>query len=160
MTTSHMSKVFVFVLTLTMGSIGTSLPAAAEVHPLPDILTDIERHIGELSINIEGIADRIEFLRKAPTSKDPLLQEVLNLDIRGWEVHQEQWKLQLEHLRFAEGLLRKVHDHPEEKSEALKAWQSHIKEFKTAMHEFRQQRAGIEVLRIETGSELLEQYLR
>ena len=160
MTTSHLTKTFALVLSLTVGIIGTTWAASGDPHPLPAILTDIERHIGELTINIEDISDRVEFLREAPASKDPLLQEVLNLDIRGWEVHQEQWKLQLEHLRFAEGLLRKVHDHPEEKSGAFTAWQNHIKEFKTGMHEFRQQRAGIEVLRIETGTQLIEQYLR
>jgi len=160
MTTSHLTKVFAFVLSLTVGILGTAWAASDAIHPLPAILTDIERHIKQLTINIEDISDRIEFLRKAPASKDPLLLEVLNLDIRGWEVHQEQWKLQLEHLRFAEGLLRKVHDHPEEKPGALKAAQIHSKEYKAAMHEFRQQRAGIEVLRIETGSELLEQYFR
>lgn len=160
MTTSHLMKTFAFVLSLTMGIIGTTWAASDDAHPLPDILTDIERHIGELTINIEKISDRIEFLRKSPSSKDPLIQEVLSLDIRGWELHQEQWKLQLEHLRLTEGLLRKVHGHPEEKSAAFTAWQTHIKEFKRAMHEFRQQRAGVEVSRIETETQLIEQYLR
>jgi len=90
MTTSHLTKTFALVLSLTVGIVGTTWAASGDSHPLPAILTDIERHIGELTINIEGISDRIEFLRKAPASKDPLLQEVLNLDIRGWEVHQEQ----------------------------------------------------------------------
>ena len=160
MTTSHMSKVFVFVLALTVGGVGTSLAAAAKAHPLPDILIDIERHIEELTFNIEKVSDRIEFLHGAPTSKDPLIEELRNLDLRGWEIHQEQWKRQLDGLRFTEQLLRKIHDHPEEKSVAFKAWQSHIKEFKAAMHEFRQQRAGVEVLRIDTATELIEQYLR
>lgn len=160
MTTSHLMKTFALVLSLTVGILGTAWAESDAIYPLPAILTDVERHIKQLTINIEDNSDRIEFLRKAPASKDPLLQEVLNLDIRGWEVHQEQWKLQLEHVRFAEGLLRKVLDHPEEKPGALKAAQIHNKEYKAAMDEFRQQRAGIEVLRIEKGSELLEQYLR
>jgi hypothetical protein len=159
-TTSRMTKIFALVLTLTMGIVGTSLATGEAMHPLPSIITDIERHIAELTINIEKISDRMKFLREAPDSKDPLIQEVRNLDLRGWELHQEQWKLQLDQLRVTEGLLRRVHAHPEEKSGAFTAWQNHMKEFKTAMHEFRQQRAGIEVLRIETGSELLEQYLR
>jgi hypothetical protein len=160
MSTSHLTKTFALVLSLTVGIIGMTWAASDDTHPLPDILTDIERHIGELTINIEKISDRIEFLRKAPTSKDPLIEELRNLDIRGWETHQEQWKRQLEGLRFTEGLLRKVLDHPEEKSAAFTAWQNHIKEFKAAMHEFRQQRAGVEVLRIETATQLIEQYLR
>lgn len=160
MTTSHMSKVFVFVLTLTMWSMGASLAAAEEIHPLPSILTDIERHIGELTINMKKISDRMKFLREAPTSKDPLIQEVRNLDLRGWEIHQEQWKIQLDGLRFTEQLLRKVQAHPEEKAAAFKDWQAHVKPFKEAMNEYRQQRAGIEVLRIETEVKLIEQYLR
>jgi hypothetical protein len=160
MSMSRMTNVFALVLSLTVGILGTAWAESDAIYPLPAILTDVERHIEQLTINIEEVSDRIEFLRKAPASKDPLLLEVLNLDIQGWEVHREQWKLQLEHVRFAEGLLRKVLDHPEEKPGALKAAQTHRKEYEAAMHEFRQQRGGIEVLRIEKGGELLEQYLR
>ena len=133
MTTLRMAKVFALVLTLNMGSIGISLAVAEEQHPLPSIITDIERHIAELTINIEKISDRMNFLREVPLSNDPLIQEVRNLDLRGWELHQKQWKLQLDQLRFTEELLRKVHDHPEEKSGALQSWLSQIKEFKEAM---------------------------
>jgi len=160
MSTSRMTHVFAMVLTLTLGIIGTSLAATGEMHPLPSILTDIERHIAELTINIEKISDRMKFLREAPASNDPLIQEVRNLDLRGWELHQEQWKMQLDGLRFTEGLLRRVHDHPEEKPEALQAWLGRLKEFKAAMNDYRQQRAGVEVLRIETEVKLIEQYLR
>ena len=102
----------------------------------------------------------MKFLREAPASNDPLIQEVRNLDLRGWELHQEQWKMQLDGLRFTEGLLRKVHDHPQEKPEALQAWLGRLKEFKAAMNDYRQQRAGVEVMRIETEVKLIEQYLR
>jgi hypothetical protein len=160
MSMSRMTNVFALLLTLTMGIMGTSLAANEEMHPLPSIITDIERHIAELTINIEKISERMKFLREAPDSKDPLIQEVRNLDLRGWELHQEQWKLQLDGLRFTEGLLRKVQNHPEEKPEALQSWLGRLKEFQVAMNDFRQQRAGIEVLRIETEAKLIEQYFR
>jgi chromosome segregation ATPase len=160
MTTSHRTNIVAFVLTLTMGLMGASLAAAEEIHPLPSIITDIEHHIAELTINIEKISDRMKSLREAPASKDPLIQEVRNLDLKGWELHQEQWKLQLDQLRMTEELLRKVHDYPEEKSGALQTWVKQINEFKKAMSEYRQQRAGIEELRIETEAKLIEQYLR
>ena len=160
MSMSRMTNIFAMVLTLTMGIIGTALAANEEKHPLPFIIMDIERHIAELTINIEKISDRMQFLREAPDSKDPLIQEVRNLDLRGWELHQEQWKLQLDGLRFTEGLLRKIQDHPEEKPEALQTWHGRLEEFKKAMNDYRQQRAGIEVLRIETEGKLIEQYLR
>jgi len=160
MTTSHLAKSFALGLILTMGITGTSLATAEEIHPLSSIITDIEHHIAELTINIEKISDRMKLLREVPASKDPLIQEVKNLDLRGWELHQEQWQLQLDGLRFTEGLLRKVHEHPEEKPEALQAWLGRLKEFKAAMNQYRQQRAGIEVLRIETEAKLIEQYLR
>ena len=160
MSMSRMTHIFAMVLTLTMGIMGNSMAANEEMHPLPFIITDIERHIAELTINIEKVSDRMKFLREVPDSNDPLIQEVRNLDLRGWELHQEQWKLQLDGLRFTEGLLRKVQDHPEEKPEALQAWRSRLQEFKEAMNDYRQQRAGIEVLRIETESKLIEQYLR
>lgn len=160
MTMSRMTNIFAVVLTLTMGIIGTALAANEEKHPLPFIIMDIERHIAELTINLEKISDRMKFLREVPDSKDPLIQEVRNLDLRGWELHQEQWKLQLDGLRFTEGLLRKIQDHPEEKPEALQTWLGRLEEFKKAMNDYQQQRAGIEVLRIETEGKLIEQYLR
>jgi len=160
MSMSRMTNVFALVLTLTMGIIGTSFAANEAMHPLPSIITDIERHIAELTINIEKISDRMKFLREAPVSSDPLIQEVRDLDLRGWEIQQEQWQMQLDGLRFTEGLLRKVHDHPEEKPEALQAWLGRLKEFKGKMNDYRQQRAGVEVMRIETEAKLIEQYLR
>lgn len=157
---SHVTNAFTMVLTFTMILTGTSLSTAGEMHPLPSIITDIEHHIAELTVNIEKISDRMKFLREAPASNDPLIQEVKNLDLRGWELHQEQWKMQLDQLRSTEKLLRRVHAHPEEKSQALQAWLSQIKPFKEAMQEYREQRAGVEVLRIETEVKLIEQYLR
>ncbi|GJL69895.1 MAG: hypothetical protein NPIRA06_25300 [Nitrospirales bacterium] len=160
MSVSRITNIFALVLTLTMGIIGSSLAANEEMHPLPSIISDIERQIAELTINIEKISDRIKFLHEIPDSKDPLIQEVRNLDLRGWELHQEQWKVQRDGLRFTEELLRKVQDHPEEKPEALQAWLGRLKEFKETMNDYRQQRAGIEVLRIESEVKLIEQYLR
>jgi hypothetical protein len=160
MNMSRMTNVFALLLTLTIGIMGTSLVAAEEMHPLPSIIMDIERHIAELRINIEKISDRMKFLREIPESKDPLIQEVRNLDLRGWELHQEQWKLQLDGLQFTEQLLRKIQDHPEKKPEALQTWLGRLEEFKKAMNDYQQQRAGIEVLRIETEGKLIEQYLR
>ncbi|MDT3776755.1 hypothetical protein PJI16_04175 [Nitrospira sp. MA-1] len=155
-----MTNIFALVLTFTMGIIGTSMAANEEIHPLPAILSDIERQIAELTINIKKISDRIQFLHEVPDSKDPLIQEVRSLDLRGWELHQEQWKVQRDGLKFTEEILRKVQDHPEEKPEALQAWLDRLKEFKERMNDYRQQRAGIEVLRIETEVKLIEQYLR
>ncbi|HNP60074.1 MAG TPA: hypothetical protein PKM72_04480 [Nitrospirales bacterium] len=155
-----MTNIFALVLTLTMGIIGSSLAANEEMHPLPSILSDIERQIAELTINIEKISDRIKYLHEIPDSKDPLIQEVRNLDLRGWELHQEQWKVQRDGLRFTEKLLRKIQDHPDEKPEALQTWLGRLKEFKETMNDYRQQRAGIEVLRIESEVKLIEQYLR
>jgi len=160
MSMSRMTNIFALVLTLTMGIIGNSFAATEAMHPLPSIITDIERHIAELTINIKKISDRMKFLREAPVSSDPLIQEVRDLDLRGWEIQQEQWQMQLDGLRFTEGLLRKVHDHPEEKPEALQAWLGRLKEFKEKMNDYRQQRAGVEVMRLETEVKLIEQYLR
>jgi hypothetical protein len=157
---SHVTNVFTLVLTFTMMLTGTSLSTAGEMHPLPSIITDIEHHIAELTVNIEKISDRMKFLRESPASNDPLIQEVKNLDLRGWELHQEQWKMQLDQLRMTEELLRRVHAHPEEKSQALQTWLSQVTTFKEAMQGYREQRAGVEVLRIETEVKLIEQYLR
>ena len=160
MTTSHMTKIFALALTLALGIPGGAFAASDSSYPLASILTDIEGHIAELTLNIDQVSDRIKFLRGAPPSKDPLIQEILDLDIRGWELHKEQWNYQLENLRFTEEILRKVQEHPEGKPEALKAWHTRLRKFHEAMEQYRQQRAGVEVLRLETAAQLIEQYLR
>lgn len=101
-------NVLLVVSTVILTGMGTESALAEEIRPLQSILSDVERRIGELTINLDDIRKRIEFLEKLPVTHDPVIQELRALDLQGWTLHLEQWNLQLEHLRFAETMLRQV----------------------------------------------------
>ncbi len=107
-------KVLLVVLTVILTGMANGLALAEEMWPLQTILSDVEKHIGELTINLAGIQKRIDFLHNLPSTHDPVIQELRKLDLQGWTVHLEQWDLQLEHLRFAETMLRQVQGLPGE----------------------------------------------
>ncbi len=161
MTTSYMTKISAFVLILTMGILGTTMAASDKGHPLEEVLEDLANHIGELTLNIDKLSKEMEFLRsRTPNSKDPLIQDILDLDLKGWEIHQEQWNMELEHLQFTEGLLQKALAHPEEKPQLLQTWLIHKDKYLANLQVYREQRTSIEKQRKQTGAQLVEQYLR
>ena len=126
--------------------------------PIDDMLSNLKQHIAELSGNIEKIAHRKDFLGEAPKTKDPIIQKLRKLDLQGWELHQDQWELQHEHLRFVEELLQKVKMNPESKPQLLDKWKSHEQGYEDNLNAYRQQRHVIEEKRIQTEGKLVERY--
>ena len=119
-------------LLLFIGGSWVPLAASETIRPLNLILLDLDKHIGELTINVEEVAERIEVLRAMPPSEDPVIQELRKLDLEGWELHEEQWRLQLQHLKFTEDLLKKFREGSGEKAELLKIWIDQEREYETA----------------------------
>lgn len=150
----------VLVCTLVIGGSWTALAAAESIRPLNLILLDLEKHIGELTINIEDVAERIEVLRATPPINDPIIQELRNLDLEGWELHEEQWRLQLKHLRFTENLLKQLHETKGDKADLLKTWIDHEREYETALEAYRDKRHVIEGARLQKEGKMIERYLR
>jgi hypothetical protein len=130
------------------------------IRPLNLILLDLDKHIGELTVNIEDVAERIEVLRAMPLIDDPIIQELRKLDLKGWELHEEQWRLQLNHLKFTEDLLKKFDAGSGDKAELLKIWINHEREYETALEAYRDKRHGIEGARLQKEGQMIERYLR
>jgi len=145
---------------LFIGGSWPLLVASETIRPLNLILLDLDKHIGELTINLEDVAERIEVLRAMPPIDDLIIQELRKLDLKGWELHEEQWRLQLKHLKFAEDLLQKFHNGSGGKSELLKIWIDNEREYETALEAYRDKRHAIEGARLQKEGKMIERYLR
>ena len=126
--------------------------------PIDEMLMNLKHHIEELSGNIEKISHRKDFLGEAPKTKDPIMKELRKLDLQGWELHEDQWELQHEHLLFVEDLLKKAKATPASKPQLLEQWRSHEQAYEKSLETYRQQRHVIEEERIQTEGKLVERY--
>lgn len=151
-------KVLLVVLTVLLTGLGTGSANAEEMRPLQSILSDVERHIGELTINLDDIKKRIDFLHNLPSTNDPVIQELRALDLQGWTLHLEQWNLQLEHLRFAEAMLRQVQGIPGDHHELKAEWRNHESQYRTSLEGYRRQRDTMEERRLITEGHMFERY--
>ena len=60
------TSLVLMVLTLFLMGMGNERAIAAEIRPVETIINDVKKHIGELTINVESIKKRIEFLQALP----------------------------------------------------------------------------------------------
>lgn len=153
------------VLALALPSCA-SLPASQRdiVEPLqhtPEtVMGLIDRHLSQLSRNIDDLNDRMADLKHMPDTPDPTIRDLRALDLAGWQLHQQQWILQREHLQFARMQLQRATDHPNEKAQLQQEWTKHEQEFEAALDDFRQQRHALEKKRLQVEAELIDRYLR
>jgi predicted nucleic acid-binding Zn-ribbon protein len=124
------------------------------------IISDLERHITELQSNISKIAYRMVHLEEAPKTNDPLIQQLRDLDFKGWTLHEEQWKLQLTHLRFAEELLREVQKTGQGASHLFKKWGEQRQQYENNLETYRHQRHAIEEQRLQIEGKMIGRYLQ
>ena len=156
----RMTKMLVLVGMLLIGGSWATLSASDGIRPLETILSDLERHIAELTLNIEKMSERMELLRETPPTDDPVIQELRVLDLKGWELHDEQWRLQLKHLKYAEEVLRAFHTSSGDKSQLSAQWRDHEREYESALDTYRNKRHAIERERLQKEGKMIERYLR
>ncbi len=155
----RMKVLLIFLMGIFTGMV-TGSALAEEIRPLQSILGDVERHIGELTINLDGIKKRIDFLHKLPATNDPVIQDLRTLDLQGWSLHLDQWKLQLEHLRYVEAMLRQVQGIPGDHHELKAAWRLHENQYLSSLESYRRQRDTIEERRLIAEGHMFERYLQ
>ena len=155
------TKMFVLVgLLMVFAGNWPSWAASDSIRPLETILLDLEKHIAELTLNIEKISERIALLRETPPTKDPIIQKLRELDVKGWELHEEQWRLQLAHLKFAEDILKQFHSGSGDKAQLLTKWIDHEREYEGSLAAYRDKRHAIEGERLQKEGQMIERYLR
>ena len=159
----YLTKIMPMVLTVVIVSLVGDLSRAAgnpeDIRPLPSVLQDIEKHIAELTSNLEPIKKRVEFLHSLPPTHNPVIQELRDLDLKGWELHLEQWRLQLDHLRFTKSLLEKARSGGNEDQSLKTEWRVHESGYRDNLETYRQKRNAIEEARLVTEGRMFERYL-
>ena len=156
--------VFGFVLMLVLEACaGTRAPQ--DVVAPRELTTEttigmLDTHLIQLTRNIEGLNDRIADLKNMPDTPDPTVRELRALDVAGWELHEQQWVMQREHLSFARTQLMRVTESPGDKTQLLQEWSKHEEAFETAMEDFRRQRHALEQKRVQVEAQFIERFLR
>lgn len=134
------------------------------VQPLeqtPDTVVGmLDKHLAELDRNIAELNERMADLKHMPDTPDPTIRELRALDLAGWELHQQQWILQREHLQFARTQLRQVSQSPGDKPRLHGEWTKHEEAFEAAMQDFRQQREALEQKRLQVEAQFIDNFLK
>jgi len=146
--------------TITIGCSGTAGAERKEPSSPDPMLGMLHKGILQLTMNIDGLTKRMGELRHFPDTTDPTLRELRALDLSGWELHQQQWLIQRDHLQFAYELLQRAKASPAEKPQFLERWIKHEQEFEKVMGDFRQQRHAMEQQRLQLEAQGVERELR
>jgi len=143
-------------------ALGCSGPTVApEGQPSVDPVVEmLHRGILELNGNIDELDQHITELQTMPAVSDPRIQELRALDLLGWQLHQQQWLLQREHLMFALNQIQRVRAKPHEKLGIRTQWTTRQQQFVTVLDDLRAQRLTMERKRLEVESDILERYFK
>lgn len=155
-------KTFMLVL-LVIGVMGCATQASAGHTPVDtdnSVLGMLDRGLTQITANIDALSQRITTLQQVSEITDPILRELRALDLSGWQLHQQQWLLQRDHLQFAKTQLLQANERPHEKSMLLARWSEHEQQYERALEEIRQQRQNLERERFQVEARLIERALR
>jgi hypothetical protein len=129
-------------------------------HPSDMVVGMLNLHLAQLNTSLEGYNRQIAQLQHMPETPDPILRELRTLDLAGWQLHQQQFAFQRDHLRFALDQLQRAKTDPGEKAQILDRWVKQEQTYEAAVNDFRQQRYALERKRLELEGELVRRYLR
>jgi hypothetical protein len=133
---------------------------APKQHTPETVVGMIDRHLQQLNKSMEMLDERIADLKSMPDVADPTIRELRALDLAGWQLHQQQWLLQREHLQYARVQLLRATEHPDDKPQLQAAWTTHEQEFEAALDDFRQQRHALEKKRLQVEAQLIDRHLK
>lgn len=130
--------------------------------PPPDdpVIGLLSKGITQLNVNINTVSKRMNDVQQASTGSDPALQELQALDLSGWQLHQQQWILQRDHLVLTRDTLQRGQLSQEEKAQVLAQWQQHRRQYVKALEDLRQQRQQLESKHLEVEARLIERRLQ
>ncbi len=140
-----------------VGSGSAQREPAVTDDPVIDLLG---KGITQLSVNIDTVPRRINDVQQESVGTDPALQELQALDLSGWQLHQQQWVLQRDHLVLTRDTLERVQRSQEEKAQLLNQWQLHRRQYVKALENLRQQRHQLESKHLEVEARLIERRLQ
>jgi chromosome segregation ATPase len=139
---------------------GTSQANRETVPPEDPVIGLLSKGITQLNVNINALSKRMNDVHQASTGTDPALRELQALDLSGWQLHQQQWILQRDHLIAARESLRRASGQPGQKKQLLDQWQQHQQQYVKALEELRQERQKLENKHLEVEARLIEHRLQ
>lgn len=150
------------IVTLVMGT-GCAGPATGTRDTIPPgdpAIGLLSKRITQLTVNLNGLSKRLSEAPPMPAESDATLQELRELDLSGWQLHQKQWGLQRDHLVLARDQLEKAKKNPGDKPQLLNTWRQRQQEYQAALEEIYQQRQQLEQKHLEAEAQLIERRLR
>lgn len=120
----------------------------------------LDKGITHLNVNIKALSKRMSDVQQASAGTDPVLQELQALDLSGWQLHEQQWVLQRDHLVFARGILQQASKNPGEKGQLLTQWREQRRDYLKALEDLRHQRQHLEDTHLEVEARLVERGLQ
>ncbi|HEU4683443.1 MAG TPA: hypothetical protein VFS39_02950 [Nitrospira sp.] len=123
-------------------------------------LSLLNKGITQLDININGLSKRLNDVQQIPSGTNPLLRELQALNVSGWQLHQQQWVVQRDHLVLARNLLQQAGNDHGARAELLERWRRHVQEYGKAIEDLRRQRQDLEQQHADLEARLTEQTLR
>lgn len=149
------------VLAITVAACADTGQIQGELAPPDDaVLGLLNKGITQLNANINTVSKRMNDVQQSSTGTDPALQELQALDLSGWQLQQQQWILQRNHLVLTRDTLQQVQMNREEKTQVLAQWQQHRSRYVKAMENLRQQRHQLESKHLEAEARLIERRLQ
>lgn len=147
----------------TMGLLtvlGCVHPAARETvaHSQDPVLARLDQGIQELNENLAHLRRHIAELKNTPVPEDPLIRQLRAFDLSAWQVHEQQWQLQLEHLKFISDRIRQAQATPANKSRLRDEWTRQQQDYMAALQELRDARHELERQRFLVESQVVQRY--
>lgn len=150
------------IISLGLGLTGCLGPSTGERSPADadPVVSMLHAGIEQLDVNIEGLTRQITDIRGLPAPPDPILQELVALDLAVWQLHRQQWVLQREHLWFTRERLLRKKAASANRQQLLTEWTQHEQRYEAALEDLRQQRHALEQTRVQLEARLIEQSLQ
>jgi chromosome segregation ATPase len=124
------------------------------------ILQMLEQGIVQLDNNIERLNEHISEMQTVGAMPDPTVQELHALDLAMWQLQQQQWRLQREHLNFTASQIRKAQHAAGDRSPLGEEWASRRQAFVEALDNLRTHRRDLERKRQALEAKLVERYFQ
>ena len=140
--------------------LGCMQPAARKTvaQPQDPVIARLDLGILELNENLAHLHRHITDLENTPVPEDPLIRQLRAFDLSAWQVHEQQWQLQLEHLKFISDRIHQAQATPANKSRLRDEWMRQQQDYTATLQQLRDVRHELERQRFLVESEVVQRY--
>lgn len=149
----------IVALVMGTGCAGPTTDMRDTIPPGDPTIGLLGKRITQLTVNLNGLSKRMSEAPSMPAESDTMLQELRELDLLGWQLHQKQWGLQRDYLVFARDQIEKAQKNSGDKPQLLNTWRQRQQEYQAALEAIYQQRQQLEQNHLEAESQLIERRL-